>query len=172
MASDLKHDWLLISTAAHLLRADNYISFSIVDTHDGGKSLIASGINPSTIEKLSFLVNTDKNNNYLYLEDFKVYTAGYFSPVNIPGLLEIIQHSFRMSDITAFTTSNSKVHYPFEVSNYNSTSNSSFDGATFSEFVSTFANLIPFTPKIDSNVTYSITLNPDFIPKDPSYYHH
>jgi hypothetical protein len=159
MTSNIKNDWLLISTAAHLLRTDNYISLNIVDTPDGGKRLIASGIDPSTIEKLSFLVNTDTNNNYLYLEDFKVYTAGYFSPVNIPGFLEIIQHSFRMSDITAFTTSDSKVHYPFAVSNYNSTSNSGFGGATFSEFVSTFANLMPFTPKIDSNVTYSITLS-------------
>ena len=160
--NDLTHrDWLLFSTKALLLRADEYISVSIIDTPDGGKRLIASGIDSSTIEKLPFLVNTDKNNNYLYLEDFEVYTAGYFSPVNIPGLVELIKHSFRMSDITAFTTSNCKVHYPFAVSNYNSTSNSSFDGETFSEFVSTFANLMPFTPKIDSNVTYSITLNPD-----------
>ena len=38
---------------------------------------------------------------------------------------------------------------------------SSYEGPTFSGFVSVYSSLIPFTPNVDNNVSYSITLNPD-----------
>ena len=161
MASDLKHrDWLLFSTKSLLLQKDQNITVDIIDTPDGGKRLIASGIKPSIIEDLTFLVNSDQNNNYLYLEDFKVFVAGYNSAVNIPGLVDVVQNAFRNSDINGFIDDHKK-HKPFAVYNYNTLAMSAYEGATFSGFVSSYTSLIPFTPDVDNNVSYSITLNPD-----------
>ena len=158
MATDLKHrDWLLFSIKSILLQVNENICVDIIDTPDGGKRLIANGILPETIEKLDFIVNTDQNNNYLYLEDFKVYSVLSFSPLNIPGLKEVIQNVFRTSDINAFLKGD-KIHKPFDVENYKK--NTSFKGASFNEFIISFASLIPFTTNV-KDVTYSIVLNPD-----------
>ena len=161
MQADLKHrDWLLFSTKNILLQIDQDITVDIIDTPDGGKRLIASGIDTNTIEKLNFIVNTDENNNYLYLEDFKVFINGRNGALNIPGLKDIIINVFRTSDINAFLN-DKKTHFPFAVENYNSLAGSSYTGRTFPGFVGSFTNLIPFTPYVNLNVTYSITLNPD-----------
>jgi hypothetical protein len=160
MAADLKHrDWLLFSIKSMLLQVNENISVNIIDTSDGGKRLIANGISHSIIEKLYFIVNTDQNNNYLYLEDFKLYIPGYFAPLNIPGLKEVIQNVFRTSDINAFLKGD-KIHKPFDVANYKM--NTNFTGPTFNEFIKTFASLIPYSPDITTAI-YSITLNPDMI---------
>jgi hypothetical protein len=166
MASDLKsRDWLLFSIKSMLLQVNENICVRIIDTPDGGKRLIADGILPEVIEKLYFIVNTDKNNNYLYLEDFKVYNIATFSPVNIPGLQEVIQNVFRTSDINAYLKGD-KIHKPFEVQNYNK--NTSFKGASFNEFVMSFTDLIPYTSNV-KDVTYSIVLNPDRWTNGTSY---
>jgi hypothetical protein len=158
MAADLKHrDWLLFSIQTRLLQVNENICVKIIDTHDGGKRLIADGILPQTIELLDFMANTDQNNNYLYLEDFKVYNIASFSPLNIPGLKEVVQHVFRTSDVNAFLKGD-KIHKPFDISNYNK--NTSFKGTTFNDFVMAFTNLMPYTPNVE-HVTYSIVLNPD-----------
>ena len=159
MATDLKsRDWLLFSIKSMLLQVNENISVDIIDTPDGGKRLIANGILPETIEKLNFIVNTDENNNYLYLEDFKVYSVASFSPLNIPGLKEVVQNVFRTSDVNAFLKGD-KIHKPFDVQNYNK--NTSFKGTSFNEFIMTFTDLIPYTPNV-RDATYSIVLNPDF----------
>ena len=158
MAEDLKHrDWLLFSIKSMLMQVNENISVNIIDTHDGGKRLIADGILPETIEKLYFIVNTDQNHNYLYLEDFKVYNIATFSPLNIHGLKEIIQNVFRTTDINAFIKGD-KIHKPFDVANYKM--NTSFKGTTFNEFIMSFTDLIPFTSSV-KDVTYSLVLNPD-----------
>ena len=162
MATDLKHrDWLLFSIKSRLLQVNENIAVSIIDTPDGGKRLIADNILPETIEELGFIVNTDQNNNYLYLEDFKVYNIATFSPVNIPGLKEVIQNVFRTSDINSFLNED-KIHKPFGVANYKA--NTSFKGSTFNEFVMTLTDLIPYTTNV-KDVTYSIVLNPDGLGK-------
>jgi hypothetical protein len=158
MATDLKHrDWLLFSIKSILLQVNENICVDIIDTPDGGKRLVADGILPETIEKLYFIVNTDKNNNYLYLEDFKVYNVLSFSPLNIHGLKEVIQNVFRTSDINAFLKGD-KIHKPFDVENYKK--NTSFKGTSFNEFVMSFTDLMPYTSYV-KDVTYSIVLNPD-----------
>ena len=44
---------------------------------------------------------------------------------------------------------------------------SAYEGATFSGFVSSYTSLIPFTPDVEENVSYSITLNPDLLSITP-----
>ena len=80
--------------------------------------------------------------------------------MNIPGLVDVIRNAFRNSDINGFIDDHKK-HKPFAVYNYNTLAMSSYDGATFSGFVSSYTNLIPFTPDVENNVSYSITLNPN-----------
>ena len=161
MATDLKHrDWLLFSIKSMLLQVNENISVTIIDTPDGGKRLMADSIMPETIEKLYFISNTDQNNNYLYLEDFKVYNLASFSPINIPGLKDVIQNQFRTSDINSFIDGK-KMHYPFDIKNFKA--NTSFKGSTFNEFVMAFTDLIPYTTNV-KDVTYSIVLNPDADP--------
>ena len=70
---DLKHrDWLLYSTKRLLQKTGaESISIDIQDLPNDRKVLFAGGITESMIDNLQFLVNTDQNNNYLYLEDFR-----------------------------------------------------------------------------------------------------
>ena len=158
----MKHrDGLFFSTKNIILQINQDITVDIIDTPDGGKRLIASGIDIDTIENLKFIVNTDQNNNYLYLEDFKVFVNGHIGALNIPGLSDIIINVFRTSDINAFLNGD-KTHKPFSVNNFSYLAGSSYDGNSFSDFISTFTNMIPFTPYVNRNVSYSITLNPDF----------
>jgi hypothetical protein len=158
---DLKHrDWLLFTTKRMIQSVDETISVDIVDTPNGGKLLIASGITEAAIDKLTFLTNTDQNNNYLYLEDLKVYVAGFFTPLNIPGLTETVVNVFRSSDADQFVLGN-KLHAPFLGSNYNTPY---LTVTSFSDYVDAFSSLTPYAPTTLGRVkTYEITLNPDFV---------
>jgi len=157
--ADLQHrDWLLFSTK-RLLQSVNYnISVRIKDTQNGGKLLIAQNISESDIDNLPFLVNTDQNNNYLYLQDFNDYTSGSFTPQNIPGLKEVVINSYTASDIDGFMKRNI-THFPFMVSTFE---NTTFKGTDFSEFVDQYSGFQPFSSSTYGYVkTYEIVLNPD-----------
>ena len=159
--ADLKHrDWLLFTTKRMIQSVDETISVDIVDTRNGGKVLIASGITEAAIDYLPFLVNTDQNNNYLYLEDLKVYVAGFFTPLNIPGLTTNVVNAFRASDADNFLSGN-KTHKPFAGSNFDNDISSEL---TFSQYVDQYSSLSPYAPSTYGRVkTYEITLNPDAI---------
>jgi hypothetical protein len=157
--ADLKHrDWLLFSTKSLILSVDQNISVKIIDTPNGGKLLIASGISETAIDKLHFIVNTDQNNNYLYLEDFKVYKKNSPKPLNIPGLKDIMINVFRSSDAFNFVSDN-KTHIPFSGSNFKT---ASVD--TFSQYIDKLSSFLPHTLSTNgSEKTYEIVLNPDSI---------
>jgi hypothetical protein len=161
MAADLQHrDWLLFSTKQIIQMINPDISVDIVSKPGDGKVLVANCIPESSIDKLQFLVNTDENNNYLYLEDFSVYRSGDIQPLNVPGLVETVTNNFRTSDINGFLQSN-KLHTPFSASNFQ---DSTFTGTTFSEFIDQYTGLIPFCPSTYGSVKiYSFTVNPDVI---------
>ena len=159
MAADLQHrDWLLFSTKQIIQMIDPSISVDIMTTANDGKVLVANCIPESSIDKLQFLVNTDQNNNYLYLEDFSVYRSGSIEPLNVPGLVNIMTNNFRTSDINGFLQSN-KLHTPFSVTNFQ---DSTFTGTTLSEFIDQYTGLLPFSPTTYGMVKiYSFTVNPD-----------
>jgi hypothetical protein len=158
MADLLHRDWLLFSTSKMIQAVDQSISINIIDTKNGGKRLIASGISEESIGKLNFIVNTDINNNYLYLEDFKVYVFGNYTPFSIFGLKEIMINVYHASDVQGFLKGE-KTHSPFDVQNFRDTS---FTGKTFSQYIDQLTGLLSYTPHTSNKVkTYQITLNPD-----------
>jgi hypothetical protein len=156
---ELQHrDWLLYSTKKIIQSIDQNVSVDIIERPNNTKVLVASGINQESIDKLIFLVNTDQNNNYLYLEDFQVYIIGAYSPLDIPGFNETCMNIFRASDIDGFLLGN-KTHNPFNPINFQ---NSTFKGTTFSQFVDEYSGLLPYTADtFNETKTYQITLNPD-----------
>ena len=158
---ELEHrDWLLYSTKKIIQTIDQNISVDIIERPDNTKVLVASGITEGSIDKLIFLVNTDQNNNYLYLEDFQVYVIGAYSALNVPGLNETCMNIFRASDIDGFLSGN-KTHNPFNPKNFQ---NSSFKGTTFSQFIDEYTDLLPYTADTLNEIkTYQITLNPDLV---------
>jgi hypothetical protein len=156
---ELQHrDWLLYSTKKIIQTIDQNVSIDIIERPDNTKVLVASGISEASIDKLIFLVNTDQNNNYLYLEDFQVYIIGAYTPLNIPGLKETCMNVFRASDIDGFLLGD-KTHNPFNPKNFQ---NSTFKGTTFSQFVDEYSGLIPYCTSTSNKIkTYQIILNPD-----------
>ena len=160
MSKDLtSRDWLLNSTKSLILSVDTNISVEIVDKPNNGKVLIATGIKESSMDKLKFIVNTDQNNNYLYLEDFQVYLHGHFTPLVVPGLTDVVINAFRNSDIKAFIN-NEKVHYPFVAGNMMTQNRPSY---TFSTFIDAYTGLLSnIFGTYGSVKVYSITLNPDY----------
>ena len=157
---DLKHrDWLLYSTKRLLQQTGGEsISIQIVDLPNDRKVLVASGITESMIDNLQFLVNTDENNNYLYLEDFKVYVDGYFAPLDLSGLRDAVVNAYRACDIDNFLLGN-KTHKPFSGANFSS---GTVTYNNFNEYVDTYTNINPYMPNtLGLQKTYQVTMNPD-----------
>jgi len=159
--ADLKHrDWLLFSVQNMIQSADESISTFIEDTPDGGKVLRAVSISEQTIGNLPFLTNTDQNNNYLYLEDLKVYIDGHIAPLDVPGLKDVAINVYRKSDINSFLQYN-RVHFPFSINSYK--------GLNFNEFVDQYTALQPTTLNTTGYVkSYEIVLNPDLANYKPN----
>ena len=152
-------DWVAASTKQLVLSIDPSVSVEFKYYPNGGMKIFLSNISESTIGKLSFLTNTDFNNNYLYLEDLKVFINGHYSSLDIPGLFEIANSLYKQSDITAFLAGN-KVKQPFAPSNIQDTSLP--PGSTFNDFVDSLSGLIPYVEHTINRVkTYQIVLNPD-----------
>ena len=155
---DLTHaDWLMFSQE-HLIRQVNPNIATKIVKLPNKNYLVASNITSEDIVKLKFLTNTDKNNNYLYLETLKVYLDNSSYAVNIHGLKYVILDIFRKADVDAFINE-SNVFYPFSPSNYN--------GLSFSAFINDFTDLVPNSPKTSGHLqTYTIVLNPDESPEN------
>ena len=155
---DLQHrDWVLFTQQKLISNVNSNIPSEIIKINDK-MYLKISNISEEDLDKLYFLTNTDINNNYLYIENFNVYTENSWSPENIPGLLEVVISCFRNNDANAFING-SKVYYPFNVNNFQG---SYFKGKTFSEFVDTLSGLLPFSASTAGyEKRYEIILNPD-----------
>ena len=153
-------DWVAASTKQLVLSIDPTVSVEFQYYPNGGMKIFLSNISESTIGKLSFLTNTDFNNNYLYLEDLKVFINSHYSSLDIPGLFEISNSLYKQSDITAFLAGN-KVKQPFAPSNIQDTSLP--PGSTFNDLVDSLSGLIPYVEHTINRVkTYQIVLNPDY----------
>ena len=155
-------DWLLFTQEKLIQSVDKNISVKIINSPNNGKKLIASGISEESIEKLLLLVNTDQNNNYLYLEQFNVYVFGFQDPLNIPGLNDICLNLYRDADLDNFI-SGSKTKNPFTGENVSG--NSGISVPTFASFIDLLTSVIPYAPKTSGKQKFfEIILNPD----DPS----
>jgi hypothetical protein len=159
MSSGLNHsDWLLNSITKIMENIDAKISVSSETTSVGGKRIFIYGIDEVAIDKLYFLTNTDQNNNYLYIEDFKVYLDNNSYPFEIPGLKNIAKSMYDHSDIFAFLSGN-KVQIPYNVANI---TNTSYTGKTFSGYIDYLSSTIPYIENTAGHIKkYKIVLNTD-----------
>jgi len=155
----------LYATQSLIANVDSSISTEILVTPNDGRLLKVCNITEDKIGKLYFLTNTDQNNNYLYLESFKVFIGTQKSPLNIPGLSEACIDFFRRSDINGFI-SESKTHIPFAGTNIRS-SNIGFSEVTnFNIFIDYLTTLLPYVTSTKDYVkTYEMYLNPDDEPQ-------
>lgn len=154
-----QRDWLLFSMQQLIENVDANISVNII-TAGESKLLIASNISEDSITKLSFLSNSDFNNNYLYLENFSVFLNSYNEPLNIPGLNDIIINQYRRSDIINGFTQGKKTFQPFSSCN--------LGNINFNDMVDNITSIIPgCTSTKNKNKFYEIVLNPD-LPDEPS----
>ncbi len=155
---DLKHaDWLVFTQEKLIQSVSTNISTQIVKT-ETTRFLIIGDIQEDDLDKLEFITNTDRNNNYLHLEKFEVYISNSPKPVNIPGLGNIVVNAFRQSDANGFLEGY-KTHRPFDVHQF---VGSNFDGCSFSDFIDEYSARIPFAPTTTRKVkTYEIILNPN-----------
>ena len=159
MSSDLNHsDWLLNSITKIMESIDAKISVNGETTNSGGKRIFIYGVDEVAIDKLYFLTNTDQNNNYLYIEDFKVYLDNNSYPFEIAGLKMIAKSMYYHSDIFAFLSGN-KIQIPFDVANI---TNTSYTGKTFSGYIDYLSSVIPYIEITSGHIKkYEIILNTD-----------
>jgi len=156
-------DWLAYSTKQLVAAIDPSVCVSFVYNKNGGMKIILEQISSATLENLQLLTNTDQNNNYLYLEDFKVYLNGSIAPLEIPGLLDIAKMLYRQADINQFIAG-IKTKTPFSGKMINNTSlnGTSNTPVTFSQFIDALTALIPFTKNTTGlTKTFTVVLNPD-----------
>ena len=159
MADKTHEDWLLNSMKSLLIQVDSNISAEIVTDENAKKTLIVNNVPEEVIDNLVFITNTDQNNNYLYIDNFLVYTNKSPNPTPLPGLNNVVTSVFYNSDITSFLNGN-KTHKPFQGVLYQQ--DCSFRGNTFSEFVDFFSSSIPLSATtIGSIKTYDFIVYPD-----------
>jgi hypothetical protein len=157
--SDLNHsDWLLHSITKIMESIDSNISVSGVRTPSGSIRIFIYGVDELAIDKLYFITNTDQNNNYLYIEDFKVYLDNNAYPFEIAGLKNIAKSMYEHSDIFSFLSGN-KVHIPYCVENI---INTSYTGKTFSGYIDYLSSTVPYIENTAGHIKkYYIVLNTD-----------
>jgi hypothetical protein len=106
-------DWLIALTQTLLKDVDSNIKCT-VSVRGPSKILRISNISEISVDKLKFLTNTSTNNNYGYLEDFKVSVLDNKSiiPINVPDLKKIMIEAYNFNDTKAFLENN-KLFNPF-----------------------------------------------------------
>jgi hypothetical protein len=148
-----QRDWLLFSMQQLIENVDPNISINIIKAGES-KLLIASNITEDSIIKLSFLTNSDFNNNYLYLENFSVFLNSYNEPLNIPGLSEIVINQYRRSDIIYGFIQGKKTFQPFTSCN--------LGNINFNDMIDNITSIIPGCTNTKNKIKlYEIILNPD-----------
>jgi hypothetical protein len=152
-----RSDWTLITQEKLIQNVNGNLATEIIMI-EGQKVLKVSNVREEDLDSIYCITNTDKNNNYLYLDDFTVYVDNYPQSIYVPGLKEIVINSFRASDSNAFINGKN-THTPFSIKNF---VNTTFTGTSFNEFIDDYSGIIPFAPSTKGSVkTYEIIFNPD-----------
>ena len=155
----MSRDWVIASVIKLAQAVDPLIIANVEDTCNGGKLLCLSNIDENAIERISVLTNNDQNNNYLYVEDFKVYVDNQLNPIAFPELTKVVINMYKYSDLQAFIAGE-KTQKPFNTRNLAGTS--TYKGNTFSGFVDFLSAATPFVPSTRNKCKkYVVCLNPD-----------
>ena len=157
---DLTHaDWWIRTTVKLAQSVDSSLRFSVFKD-DKGQHLIIENISEETLSKLSFLTNTDQNNNYGSLENFSVYTTNDYSrtPIAIPGLVELMASIWYNSDTDAFLAGK-KVQTPFLHPLVTPVTKKPI---SIPSYVDMITSTIPWAPKTSGlTKVFSIQVSPD-----------
>ena len=159
--TDLTHaDWWIHTTQKLLQSVDTNLRFKIERRDDKTQHLHVANISEETLSKLFFLVNTDQNNNYGYLENIFVFTEDDYSrtPIEIPGVSELANGIWDNADAFGFINSQ-KTETPFLNPLNNPITN---EPLSFPQYVDLITAIIPWLPKTFGKVKkFGIVLNPD-----------
>jgi hypothetical protein len=160
LVPDLTHaDWWIRVTVKLLQSVDTSLRFI---TRRVGKTqhLIVKNISEETLEKLFFLVNTDQNNNYGYLEVLQVFTKDDYSrtPVPIPGFSTLANAIWNEADAKGFVAGET-TQTAFAAPLNNPFTNVPL---TVSQYVDLITAIIPWAPKtLGKEKVFTLVLNPD-----------
>jgi hypothetical protein len=158
--SDLTHaDWWIRVAVKLLQSVDTSLRFKVVKV---GKTqhLSVENISEATLSKLFYLVNTDQNNSYGYLEVLQVFLQDDYSrtPIPIPGFSTLANAIWNEADAKGFIASNT-TQTAFEAPLNNPFTN---EPLTVPQYVDLITAIIPWAPKTLGKVKiFSIVLNPD-----------
>jgi len=156
-------DWWVRTSQKLLQSVDTNLRFKVVKHPDNTQHLHVLNISEATLSKLFFLVNTDQNNNYGYLENLNVYTQDDYSrtPIDIPGVDELANGIWDNKDAVGFVNSEITTT-TFLNPLYNPITN---EPLSFPQYVDLITAIIPWLPKTLGKVKiFELVLNPDIGP--------
>ena len=160
LSPDLTHaDWWVRTCTKLLQTVDTTMRFTVAKD-DETQHLIIENISEATLSKLFFLVNTDQNNNYGYLEMLQVFVKDDYSrnPIPIPGFSVLANAIWDQADALGFLEGQ-KTQTAFLAPLNNPVTNQPL---TIPEYVDLITAVIPWAPKtFGKEKVFTLMLNPD-----------
>jgi hypothetical protein len=160
LSPDLTHaDWWIRTCTKLLQKVDTSLRFTVVKV-EKTQHLMVENISETTLSKLFFLVNTDQNNNYGYLEALQVFVKGDYSrtAIPIPGFSTLANAIWNEVDATGFVEGQ-KTQTAFLAPLNNPYTN---EPLTVPEYVDWITAVIPWAPKtFGKEKIFTLMLNPD-----------
>jgi hypothetical protein len=157
---DLTHaDWWIRTSTKLLQKVDTALRFSVVKV-EKTQHLVIENISEATLSKLFFLVNTDQNNNYGYLEMLLVFVKDDYSrtPIPIPGFSTLANAIWNQADAEGFIKGQ-KTQTAFLTPLNNPYTN---EPLSIPDYVDWITAIIPWAPKtLDKEKIFTLVLNPD-----------
>jgi len=160
LSPDLTHaDWWIRTCTKLLQQVDTSLRFTVVKV-EKTQHLVIENISESTLSKLFFLVNTDQNNNYGYLEALQVFVKDDYSrtAIPIPGFSTLANAIWNEADATGFVEGQ-QTQTAFSAPLNNPYTN---EPLTVPEYVDWITAVIPWAPKtFGKEKIFTLMLNPD-----------
>jgi hypothetical protein len=160
LSPDLTHaDWWIRTCTKLLQKVDTSLRFTVVKV-EKTQHLMVENISEATLSKLFFLVNTDQNNNYGYLEALQVFVKDDYSrtAIPIPGFSTLANAIWNEADATGFVEGQ-KTQTAFLAPLNNPYTN---EPLTVPEYVDWITAVIPWAPKtFGKEKIFTLMLNPD-----------
>jgi len=167
LSPDLTHaDWWIRTCTKLLQKVDTSLRFTVVKV-EKTQHLVIENISETTLSQLFFLVNTDQNNNYGYLEELQVFVKDDYSrtAIPIPGFSTLANAIWNEADATGFVEGQ-KTQTAFLAPLNNPYTD---EALTIPEYVDWITAVIPWAPKtFGKEKIFTLMLNPDKSKSDDS----
>jgi len=160
LSPDLTHaDWWIRTCTKLLQQVDTSLRFTVVKV-EKTQHLVIENISETTLSQLFFLVNTDQNNNYGYLEALQVFVKDDYSrtAIPVPGFSTLANAIWNEADATGFVEGQ-KTQTAFLAPLNNPYTN---EPLTVPQYVDWITAVIPWAPKtFGKEKIFTLILNPD-----------